>query len=357
MAANRYLPVIDLRPAEMFALEELPNKDKDSFRPLIGLRRWSSSHELSKSVDRIQKAFGSRACFLELGEEEPVEPGQERAVHSQLRELRSSKNGFENWHSFFLEEAHSQFVPGLQRGGSAEEFSLQIDRLYSIGRGMIVRVDGPSVAAVDALCSLIAKRAALGEGVTFVLDFGKQSDGFLLQESAIKAMVSQVRGRCPAAEVAVCASSFPDSFSAISSQRIIERVLFERLVRSDKGLIYSDRGSARAERQQGGGGLPAPRIDYPKKDSWHFFRQSSPLSSSFLGYQTQSIDLIQSVYWESRLKLWGAQMIERTAAGDEEGGISSPNRSTAVRINLHLHRQLYFDDEASFFDTDEDWVD
>ncbi|MFY2764643.1 beta family protein [Arenimonas sp. MALMAid1274] len=357
MGANRYLPVIDLRPAEMFALQELPEKDKEQLRPLIGLRRWSASHELSKSVDRITKAFGTRACFLEMGEEDPVESGQERPVHSQLKDLRSPENGFQNWHDFFLEERHAHFTPGLQTGGSPAEFELQIERLISIGRGLIVRIDKPTSLVVGALCSLIAAKVKLAENVTLVLDFGKKSEQFLLEEGSVKSLVSLARTLCPRADIAVCASSFPDSFTSITSQRIFERVLFERLAKHDRAIIYSDRGSARAERQQGGGGLPAPRIDYAKKDSWSFFRQSSPLATPFLGYQSQSIDLIQSETWEPKLKLWGAQMIEKTAAGDEEGGISSPNRSTAVRINLHLHRQLYFNDEESFLDTDEDWVD
>ena len=54
--------------------------------------------------------------------------------------------------------------------------------------------------------------------------------------------------------------------------------------------------------------------------------------------------------------LWGKQMIERTAYGDE-GAISSPPKATAARINIHLHQQLFFGNQAGLYDTDEDWSD
>jgi len=166
-----------------------------------------------------------------------------------------------------------------------------------------------------------------------------------------------VRLKCPKAKIAISASSFPNSFTGIDSQEIYERALFDKVAKNfGSHVIFSDRGSARAEKQQGGGGLPAPRIDYPKKNEWFFFRQSVALSSPFDGYQAQALNLMKSKYWDKGLKLWGCQMIERTASGDSQG-ISSPNRSTAVRINLHLHRQIYFADEESFFDTDEEWTD
>jgi hypothetical protein len=49
-------------------------------------------------------------------------------------------------------------------------------------------------------------------------------------------------------------------------------------------------------------------------------------------------------------------MIERTAAGDTSA-ISSPARSTAARINLHLHLQSFYDDPAAAEETDEEWED
>jgi hypothetical protein len=60
--------------------------------------------------------------------------------------------------------------------------------------------------------------------------------------------------------------------------------------------------------------------------------------------------------WDAGLRLWGTQMIERTSLGDPDA-ITSPARATATRINIHLHRQLFFDDPDGLYETDEDWSD
>lgn len=353
-----YLPILELRPAEMLALEELPNKDKDAVRPVFRLRPWATAHQLSSSVDRLIKAFGKRPCFLEVAEEEYVDPDKLRPVHGQLEELRSPEGGYRNWVSFFEQAAHLHFIPSLQLGGALPLFYQQIERLYALRRGLLVRLESPRRDSLVAISAAVSSRTAGGDGVVFVLDFGKQGSDFGLLELFVVDLIQVIRNSCANAKIAISASSFPGSFTSIVSQKIFERLLFDRLAKnSGTSLIFSDRGSARAEKQLGGGGLPAPRIDYPKKDEWFFFRQSSPLSTAFNGYQAQALALLRNSIWDKGLKLWGRQMIERTAAGDQEAGISSPNRSTAVRINLHLHRQIYYWDEASFFDTDEDWVD
>lgn len=74
------------------------------------------------------------------------------------------------------------------------------------------------------------------------------------------------------------------------------------------------------------------------------------------GYIAQASLLIASDVWDADLRVWGTQMIERTALGDRDA-ITSPARSTAARINIHLHRQIFFDDPAQGYDTDEEWTD
>jgi len=121
-------------------------------------------------------------------------------------------------------------------------------------------------------------------------------------------------------------------------------------------LIYSDRGSARVERQSGGGGLPAPRIDYPLVADWKFFRCEDG-TTGFDGYQAQAEALIATEaegIWNPHLRVWGTQMIERTAAGDTSA-IGSPQKATAARINLHLQRQTFYANPGEAEDTDEDW--
>lgn len=343
----------------MLALGELPNKDKDAIMPLFRLSPWGVSHHLDSSVERIRKAFGTRPAYLELGDAGYVDPEKRRPVHGELDELRDAQNGYQKWYEFLNREEHEYFIPGLQTGGSLADFYQQIELLYSLGRGVLIRFKSPSEGAVSAAARAISERTGGGVSVTFVLDFEKQDSGFENLEEEIKTLIKIIYDNCSSAKIAVSASSFPGSFTSISDQEIYERVVFNNLVDDvSSELIYSDRGSARAEKQLGGGGLPAPRVDYAKKTKWYFFRQSSPLASTFKGYQAQALAVTRDPkVWDKGLKLWACQMIERTAAGDDQGGISSPNRSTAVRINLHLHRQIFYYDDVGFLDTDEEWTD
>jgi hypothetical protein len=355
MTTFSYYPMLELRPAEMLALQELPNKTKDTLFPIFGLRPWGVSQQLSKSIERLNKAFGSRMCFLEIAEDY-TDPSKVRPVHGQLKDLRSSANGYSNWFNFLSLPEHSHFIPSLQFGGSQNDFTQQIKSLHSLGRGLLVHLDIQGVKTATTIAALVAQGTGGGATTTFLLDYGKQSQTYLAQVASIQLVVETVRQQCPSANVVLSASSFPESFTSITSQRIYERQVYDAV--SKKCVVaYSDRGSTRAEKQLGGGGLPAPRIDYPTKDEWRFFRQSSPLSSAFLGYKAQSTALMGDPVWVSGLKLWGVQMIERTAAGDVKDGISSPNRSTAARINIHLHRQAFYSEESSFLSTDEDWND
>ena len=138
-----------------------------------------------------------------------------------------------------------------------------------------------------------------------------------------------IREVCPAATISISGSSFPDSFTSMVHQEIYERTLFNAVVGQigRNGIIYSDRGSARVERQQGGGGLPAPRIDYPQPGQWSFFR--TPIEG-FAGYQKSAKDLraASPPIFDKLLRVWGTLMIERTANGDTSA-IKTPARATA----------------------------
>ncbi|EHH1218514.1 protein beta, partial [Vibrio parahaemolyticus] len=168
----------------------------------------------------------------------------------------------------------------------------------------------------------------------------------------------------PKATIAFSGTSFPYSFgrSYRGEVSIFERLIFNKIVKSCEGieLIYSDRGSARAEAMGGGGGLPPPRIDYALKNDWRFIRkefddENEDEEKEEL-YQQAAQEMMKADYWIKDLKAWGQQMIEKTAEGDKYG-INSAQKATAVRINLHLFQQIHYFEEISELDTEEDWED
>jgi hypothetical protein len=344
-SAVDYLPLLGLKPAEMRALEELPNITKDLLLPVISLRPWVASHNLGNSLDRISEAYGSRPVVVAMSERDPL---GDKPVHGQLDALRDPGAGFKNWCDFFGE--NQNYIPAIQFSPQVADEESQISTLFGLGRGIVVVIESFQFGLTSVVAQRIAKYAPNGQDVCVVLDLAQVNAKHLKATVAVAGLINAVRKFLPAAHVAVSASSFPDSFTGLKEQPIYERTLFETL--EFDGLIYSDRGSARVERQVGGGGQPAPRIDYPLLDEWKFFRSDDV--GNFPGYRQQALELMRAPCWDASFRVWGTQMIERTAAGDTSA-IGSPQKATAARINLHLQRQAFYSAPQKAGDTDEDW--
>lgn len=341
-----YLPLLSIRPAEMRALEELPNTTKDRLLPIVHLRPWVGSHRLENATGRIAEAYGDRRVVIAMGEREQP---NERPVHTELATLRQPARGFREWCSFF--ERNENYIPAMQFSPEVREEEAQIARLFGLERGLVVIIERPAFGFMGVIAQRVGERSDGGQGVCFVIDFGIASLDHLQVAAIATGYINTIREHAPAAYVALSASSFPDSFVGVSDQPIYERRLFDTMTHTDR-LIYSDRGSARVERQTGGGGQPAPRIDYPLFDLWDFYRSDD--SIGFPGYQQQAINVMAGPNWNPALRVWGTQMIERTAAGDMSA-IGSPQKATAARINLHLQLQTFYGAPRDAEDTDEDW--
>ncbi len=344
--------MLSVRPAEIVALRELPERDKDRMLPFFQLRPWVSAHRLDNALDKLTEAYGDRPFFISLSEPEALE--KRRDVHDELDRLRLSDGGFNAWCGFV--ENLPNVMPSLQLT-DVTQFDRQAARLHGLGRGTIVHIERAAFQFLRQIAVRTAASTDAGTDVIFVLDFGRQTKSFLLHEAEAAGYVRTLLEVAPNARVAVSASSFPDSFTAITAQAIYEREVYNTLSSQfGGGVVYSDRGSARAERQTGGGGSPAPRIDYARGKEWHFFRSDSD-DERATAYQLPAQTLMNDKkVWDPSLRVWGTQMIERTALGDE-GAIISPARATAARINIHLHQQTFYGDPSGLYETDEEWTD
>lgn len=341
-----YVPLLSIRPAEMRALEELPNTTKDRLLPIVYLRPWVGSHRLENATGRIAEAYGNRRVVIAMGEREQP---NERPVHTELATLRQPARGFREWCSFF--ERNENYIPAIQFSPEVPEEEAQIARLFGLERGLVVIIERPAFGFIGVIARRVGERSHGGQGVCFVIDFGIASRDHLQVAAIATGYINTIREHAPAAYVALSASSFPDNFVGVSDQPIYERRLFDTMTHTDR-LIYSDRGSARVERQTGGGRQPRPRIDYPLFDLWDFYRSDDLVG--FPGYQQQAINVMAGPNWNPALRVWGTQMIERTAAGDMSA-IGSPQKATAARINLHLQLQTFYGAPGDAEDTDEDW--
>jgi hypothetical protein len=336
-----------MKPAEMRALEELPGQTKDALLPLIPLRPWVGAHKLDSVIQRIGKSYGDRPVVISLAEREP---SKDRQVFEELDRLRSSRNGFANWCDFI--GAHNNYIPVPQLSIEPSQEAQQIAALYALGRGLVVHVERVAFPNLSAIAAMVGQATGGGVDVCFVIDFGSATRDHLQVAAITAGYIQSIRNHAPYSYVSVSASSFPSSFNGKEHQEIYERTLFNELVETDlPRLIYGDRGSARAEPLSGGSGVIPPRIDYPLFNDWYFFRSEDP---EFSGYVEEAAALMASEIWNGDLRVWGTQMIERTARGDNSA-IDSPLKATAARINLHVQLQTFYGSINDAEDTEEDW--
>lgn len=345
-----YLPILSLKPAEMRALEELPDHTKNTMLPLIPLRPWVGSHRLQSSLDRIEISYDDRPVLVEVSDRELP---KSRPVFGELDDLRDPTDGFSNWCEFV--EENERFIPVAQLGIDPVEERIQVQRMHELERGLTIHLERAAFGSIDVLARAVGDLTEGGRGVCFIIDYGAAGADHLMVAAQTLAFIATIRERAPLAHISVSASSFPQSFTNLPRQPIYERRLFDEVVRQlgPAGLVYSDRGSARAEQQSGGSGVIPARIDYPGFDQWTFFRSEE---TGLYGYIEQARALMASDLWDGDLRVWGTQMIERTARGDASA-IDTPGKSTAARINLHLQLQSFYNNRDAVDDTEDDWED
>lgn len=371
----RYAPILSISPAEMTALEELPDKDKDLILPVIPLRGWVGSQKLEKSIPRIEKAIGQRywiadidASFIEDNREKQITGEYPREVFREIEELLSPQNGYERWFAYLQGTCCSKAIPTIQLG-DVSQLEAQIKKLSSLGRGVVARFSVKHIES-DFYINVLKQIRALQVNDAFIIfDYGQVGREILSYVASISTVIKKAHSILPSALFSLSCSSFPSSFSGenMGENPIYERLLFNKVQKAcvsiNRPLIYSDRGGARADKIGGGGGIPSPRIDYPLTEDWRFIREEFEDSSSpedgekEVLYTSIAKGIMNANYWKPELRVWGTQVIELTSKG-EMLGINSPMRSTAVRINLHMHQQLYYGQpEEVLLDTEEDWED
>ncbi|MBN3067674.1 beta family protein [Pectobacterium brasiliense] len=365
----KYTPVLSLSPAEMNAIEELPEKDKDLILPIIPLKGWVGSQLLDNSVPRIEKAIGKTRKWVADIEEDFIDGKKNseglypREVFYQVESLLNSSNGYDNWFNFV--KVHENITPMVQLA-DISQLVLQMKKLYSLQRGIAFRFN--PIHIQDKLHISVATTLKLIglKDIFFIFDYEQVSREHIPFYVKMGEEIRNVNLLIPSVKVAISCSSFPLGFAGYHSgeNSIVERLIFNKIRKNflELNLVYSDRGSARAEKINGGGGIPAPRIDYPLLNDWRFIRhnvESEELTTRddrVKAYSNIARAMMKSDYWEKDLRLWGTQVIELTAKG-ERLGINNPARSTAVRINIHLYKQLHYDTPLSEVDTDDEWID
>jgi hypothetical protein len=326
-----YVPILGVRPSEMTALEELRPSDKASMLPYIILRPWRTARHFERVLARVEAARGHRPILVDLTTDIFGEP--RRPVHDTIDTLRDPADGYRNFCDLVTE--HENFVPSLQLSSPAQ-IGAQARRFISLDRGCVIRLTEPTFRFSRQIAELFSGVDDQSK-VHFILDYARQSRELLARAAGAIGILEGIHEVLPDCFMSVAASTFPESFVGLTRQEIFERQFHDEVFRhlDHQNVTYSDRASVRAESQAGAGGSPAPRVDNALRTNWQFFRVADN-DDRDAAFQKAAENAVESNDW-SDLGIWGTDEIIRTADG--EGAIASAQRSTAVRINIHLHRQ------------------
>ena len=348
---SSYAPTIAIRPAEMRALEELPESDKSAILPMVLLAPWVGSLALDRSMDRLKAAYGDRFFFLDI-DRDYVSSNAGNSAQQQFLALRSGEAALSNWRGFV--ERHEQAIPVIQtRSVPLAEILGQIDWAERLGRGFAFRFDDPSSGISEAALSAISQVGHAEFGV--FLDSRWAADSSIHQ-LWLRSNAEVVVRQAPGAPIVVASTNFPREFSQVEGlvQKTIQsRRVFATLRQAlnQPVLVYGDWGSTKP-RSYDRSGPPLPRIDYATRSDWVIARSKDQTWS----YATAAQRLVKSDFWRKEVSVWGSNMIERTALGDSFA-ITSPAKAVAARVNLHLHLQANYARPDGVIDTDDPWVD
>ncbi len=350
-----YVPTLAIRPSEMNGLEELPGLTKHRMRPLFLLAPWTTANTLSKAVERAEKAYPDLPYFLDIDcDYVPTNP--EAEAQQEFIELLSPDDCYANWWSFV--ENFARALPCLQlRYQTADCIRLQIQRAQLLGREFCLRVvlhrSPPNLIEIVAVLNDIGTA-----DYTVVLEGGWIQDPLTLATRFSGLIGNALRDLDADIPIVVSSTSMPIDFQLFEGCVEVpfsNRALIAQMAREHnrRRIVYGDWGSTRPRERVGHRSRPYDRIDYPLSNAWLIAR-NRPKEWNFRDAAEEIVR--QSGQWDHDLNIWGTNMILQTLA-NPAFGINTPPKNVASRVNIHLHRQAFYDVDTRGMDFDEDWPD
>lgn len=349
-----YVPTLCIRPAEMRALEELPEADKDRLFPFIMLSPWVGSNELISSINRIEKAYGSRSFILALDRYYRADQADRNAQKDYLS-IQRGEDDYGLYFSF-LENIEQAIPCAFLNGDNVSSLKKQIDRNLKLNRGCVVSLDKARSKITDGFFKLLASFSP--DDVAVHID-GGWSRNHLTESLFYINLVSGIFQHAPRFAVILSCSSFPKGFGTYDGVRVIDigsRQLFSEVSQrfNNEIMIYGDWASTKPRSYDEGGSTPHPRIDYALADKWIIAKHWEKDAKDNWNYDLAASNLIGSQHWSDEISVWGEMRIQQTAQG-LPFAIENGPANVAARINVHLHRQTNFKDPLET--TDDPWTD
>ena len=351
-----YVPTLAIRASEMNGLEYLPGATKDRMTPCFLLAPWARSNSLGKAIERIERAFPSRPYILDIDRNYPIVDLDIRP-QGELANLKSAGEFFANWREFVTE--YENVIPCLQTNDQdRHEIEGQIDELQNIGRQFCVRIERERYPNNTDEC--VAALNSVGSAdYCMILEGGWARDPLTLAawyQGIISVSLSEMQADVP---IVVSCTSMPKMFSDFTGTTRVDfsnRELIRQVARitNRANIVYGDWGSTRPREPRQIMRRPVDRIDYATSDAWYIVRNGVG-GWSFVDAARELIN--RGEIWSGDLQVWGEEMIRQTAI-NQNLGINSPQKNVAARVNIHLHRQTFYNEEdVGQIDFDDEWED
>ncbi|MDP3196140.1 beta family protein [Tabrizicola sp.] len=352
-----YVPTLAIRASEMNGLEFLPGATKERMAPCILLAPWANSSSLQKSLDRVEKALRHQNYFLDIDRDYEF-TNMESGPQQELVALLNPANAFENWCNFVVEQ--KWVWPCVQtRGQSEADIRTQIERFQEAERTYCMRIFMNRMPG--NMAEVVSAFAASGAAdYVILLEGGWVQDPLSLAvwfDGMIGGHLQAIDANVP---IVLSCTSMPKLFTdfdgGINQVPFGNRVLLDQIRQrwaNRARIIYGDWGSTRPREPGGFASRPLDRVDYPTQSAWDISRNKS----QGWGFKRAAQEIVDSADWDGNLGIWGEVQIVNTTISPALG-IDTPQKNVAARVNIHLHRQAFYDaGNPSGMNLDEDWED
>ncbi|MBX9463598.1 MAG: beta family protein [Aquamicrobium sp.] len=352
-----YVPTLAIRASEMNGLEFLPGATKERMTPCILLAPWANSSTLQKAIERVERAFRNQNYFLDIDRDYEF-TNLESPPQQELLALLNPNNAFENWCRFVAQ--HEWVWPCVQTRGQTEDaIRNQIERFQEIGRAYCMRIFMNRVP--DNITEVVSAFAASGAAdYAIILEGGWTQDPLTLAvwfDGMIGGILEAIDATVP---IVLSCTSMPKLFTdfdggitrvPFSNRMLVDQIRQRRSNRSR--IIYGDWGSTRPREPAGFANRPLDRVDYPTRIAWDIARNKT----QSWDFRQSAQAIVNSADWDGKLGIWGEEQILNTTISPALG-IDTPQKNVAARVNIHLHRQAFYDvGNLSGINLDEDWED
>jgi hypothetical protein len=333
-----YYPALRSRTAELKGLFHLDKESKHKILPLITLGKWPNNDDFSHSAMKSSEAMDGNAFFVDLADS--------IQHHSQSSiKLLDPSNNYGNWQNF--NSTLKNAIPVIQlKGGRQRDIVQQAMSFEANQRKIAIRLRNLNIDTKSAIAALSALDDINNAMVFIDAQFIRPDHNAHIFD--ISNCIEEIRHNSPDVTLSVLSTSFPaartafmDTTKAHGSIDNLDRALHRSLSEYHE-IIYGDHSSIHAVVYDDKGVMRGtPTIDYPLDLEWAFERRSSEISNA-TAYSVAAEALVQSFPEIRRSTKWGDRMIVEAASGAEGVFGAAAQSWIAVRVNLHLSRQIAF---------------